>query len=225
MNSPFPQLIFEFNDQVENGFKGDSFPIIIADASICQELRTLESDFEEDVQTTDIITEEQVNNSVQPRSREDILHFLNELGWLFQRTHMSSSLSFPDFSCTRFKYLLTFSVERDWCALVKTVLDILVERSLKNDALKQESLEMLSEVHLLNRAVKRKCRKMVDFLLHYCVSLQEDVTKVYLFPPNMGGPGGVAPLHIAASMQDSEGMVDALTNDPQEVKLILPLIM
>lgn len=206
---------------MENGFKGNSFPIIIADASICQELRALESDLEEDVQTTDVITEEQVNN----RSREDILRFLNELGWLFQRTYMSSSPSFPDFSCTRFKYLLTFSVERDWCTLVKTLLDILVERCLRNDALKQESLEMLSEVHLLNRAVKRKCRKMVDFLLHYFVSHQEDVTKVYLFPPNMGGPGGLTPLHIAASMQDSEGMVDALTNDPQEVKLILPLII
>ncbi|WOL17169.1 squamosa promoter-binding-like protein 15 [Canna indica] len=204
--------------EVENGFKGDSFPIIIADSSICQELRTLESDLEEDVLTTDAITEEHVNNSPRGRPRDEVLHFLNELGWLFQRTHMPSGQPFPEFSTTRFKYLLTFSVERDWCTLVKTLLDILVERSLRNDALKLESLEMLSEVHLLNRAVKRKCRKMVDILINYSV-IHGETTNVYLFPPNMAGPGGVTPLHMAASMEDSEDMVDALTNDPQGIGL------
>ncbi|CAL9039346.1 unnamed protein product [Musa banksii] len=81
---------------------------------------------------------------------------------------------------------------------------------------------MLSDIHLLNRAVKRRCRKMVDLLdllLHYCVSHGKDVTKVYLFPPNVATPGGVTPLHLAASMQDSEDIVDALTNDPQEIGL------
>ncbi|CAD5165277.1 unnamed protein product [Musa acuminata subsp. malaccensis] len=58
-----------FIEVVENGFKGNSFPIIIADTSICQELRALESEFEEDVQTTNVIAEEHVN-SAGPRSRE-----------------------------------------------------------------------------------------------------------------------------------------------------------
>ncbi|RRT81118.1 hypothetical protein B296_00022571 [Ensete ventricosum] len=219
MVSPCSQLSFEFCGQVENGFKGNSFPVIIADDSICRELSVLESDFEEDVQTPDVIPEEEVHNSVLPRSREDALHFLNELGWLFQRTQAPCSPLFTDFSSTRFKYLLTFSVEQDWCALIKTLLDILVERSLRDDTIKQESLKTLSEVKLLSRAVKRKCRKMVDLLLHYCVSHGQDVTKAYLFTPNMAGPGGITPLHMAASMQDSEDMVDALTNDPQEIGL------
>ncbi|XP_017699940.2 squamosa promoter-binding-like protein 15 [Phoenix dactylifera] len=200
--------------EVENGFKGNSFPVIIADARICQELRALESEFDEDVQT-----EDQVQENGQPRSREDVLHFLNELGWLFQKTNTSSTPSSPDFSFPRFKYLLTFSVEQDWCALIKTLLDILAERSSRSDALSQGALEMLLEIHLLNRAVKRKCRRMVDLLLHYSVRRGNDNKSIFLFPPNLPGPGGLTPLHLAASTEDSEGMVDALTSDPQEIGL------
>ncbi|XP_074564842.1 squamosa promoter-binding-like protein 15 [Curcuma longa] len=205
--------------EVENGFRGNSFPIIIANENICQELRTLEVDFHRNFQTTDAITEDQVSNSPQYRSKKDVLHFLNELGWLFQRTHASSNLLFSDFSISRFKYLLTFSVERDWCTLIRTLLDILVQRSLKDDSSKHEPLELLSEVHLLNRAVKRKCKKMLDLLIHYSVVHGSYATKVYLFPPNMAGPGGITPLHMAASMEDSIDMVDMLTNDPQEIGL------
>ncbi|XP_020266067.1 squamosa promoter-binding-like protein 15, partial [Asparagus officinalis] len=191
--------------EVENGFKGNSFPVIIANSTICQELGALESEFEEEVGTSD---------NGCPSSREDLLHFLNELGWLFQRKG-SLVPHFVDFSSSRFKFLFTFSVERDWSAVVKTLLDILVERSLKSDALAQESLEMLLEIQLLNRAVKRKCSKMVDLLITYCVIRGN--SKVYLFPPNLFGPGGVTPLHLAASIQDSEDIIDALTNDPQEI--------
>ncbi|CAL9120952.1 unnamed protein product [Musa textilis] len=215
----YPKSLGRCFIEVENGFMGDSFPVIIADAGICQELRVLESDLEEDVQTVGVIPEEQVHNSVHSSLRENVLHFLNELGWLFQSTHMSSSLPLLDFSITRFKYLITFSVERDWCTLIKTLLDILVERSLSNDALKHESLKMLSEIDLLSRAVKRKSKTMVDLVLHYSISHRKDATRLYLFPPNMAGLGGVTPLHMAASMQDSEDMVDALTNDPQEMGL------
>ncbi|URE37290.1 Squamosa promoter-binding-like protein [Musa troglodytarum] len=81
--------------EVENGFKGNSFPIIIADTSICQELRTLESEFEEDVQTTNVIAEEHVN-SAGPRSRE-------------RTCRPSSLLSLPDFSSAQFKYLFTLN--------------------------------------------------------------------------------------------------------------------
>jgi len=207
---------------VENGFKGNSFPVIIANSTICQELRTLESEFEEEVGTRDVISEDQTQYNGHPRSREDLLHFLNELGWLFQRKN-NLNPCFMDFSTTRFKFLFTFSVERDWSALIRTLLDILVERSLDSDAFAQESLEMLLEIQLLSRAVKRKCRKMVDLLLSYYLTrgdIANGGSKVYLFPPNSVGPGGVTPLHLAASTQDSEDMVDALTNDPQEVKQI-----
>ncbi|XP_077210510.1 squamosa promoter-binding-like protein 15 [Tasmannia lanceolata] len=196
--------------EVENGFKGNSFPLIIADASICRELRILESELEEDDQNQDF---------VQPRLRDDVLHFLNELGWLFQRKCIPGSPAGADFSTTRFKFLFTFSVERDWSAVVKTLLDILVERNSERDGLSSESLETLSEIHLLNRAVKRKCRKMIDLLLHYSVSCSISASKKYLFPPNLAGLGGVTPLHLAACTQDSEEIVDALTNDPQEIGL------
>lgn len=208
--------------QVENDFKGNSFPVIIANSTVCQELRALESEFEHEVGNRDVISGDQTADNGQPSSKEDLLHFLNELGWLFQRKS-SHDPCFIDFSTTRIKFLFTFSVERDWSALIKILLDILAERSLKNDALAQESIEMLLEVQLLSRAVKRKCRKMVDLLLGYYVvrgDPSSNCSKVYLFPPNSVGPGGVTPLHLAASTQGSEDMVDALTNDPQEVKPI-----
>ncbi|XP_068651869.1 squamosa promoter-binding-like protein 15 [Aristolochia californica] len=204
--------------EVENGFQGNSFPIIVADALICRELSTLEAEFEDGARMEDNISEDQVQFIGQSRSKEDVLHFLNELGWLFQR-RASKSLTIKDFSLTRIKYLFTFSVERDWSALVKMLLDILVEGNPEFDLLSMESLEILSEIHLLNRAVKRKCKKMVDLLVHYYVSCSSDASKKYLFPPNQAGPGGVTPLHLAACTQGSEETVDALTNDPQEIGL------
>ncbi|XP_039113819.1 squamosa promoter-binding-like protein 15 [Dioscorea cayenensis subsp. rotundata] len=205
--------------EVENGFKGNSFPIIIADATICQELRGLESEIEDQIGMTDLILEDPLQDHGRPRSRDDVLHFLNELGWLFQRTNRLSISPFENFSSTRFKFLLTFSVDRDLCALMRKILDILAERSLKSQSLVQESLNMLSEVQLLSRAVKRKCWRMINLLLHYSVTGGIDASKLYPFLPNMSGPGGLTPLHLAACTQDSDEIVDALTNDPQQIGL------
>ncbi|RZC54791.1 hypothetical protein C5167_013642 [Papaver somniferum] len=216
--SGFPTVLGRCFIEVENGFKGNSFPVIIADAAICHELRLLEFEFKEDGRVGDNASEDQMQDSECPRSREDCLYFLNELGWLFQRMNSTYS-DCPSFSHTRFKFLITFSIERDWCTLIKTLLDILVERNTGKDGLSKDSLEMLSEVHLLNRAVKRKCRKMVDLLIHYFVSSSTDSSKKYLFPPNQTGPGGITPLHLAACTLDSKEMVDALTSDPQEIGL------
>ncbi|PKA47352.1 Squamosa promoter-binding-like protein 15 [Apostasia shenzhenica] len=205
--------------EVENGFKGNSFPIIIADAAICQELRTLESELE-DVGGMDAISHYQYQEKGRPESREDALYFLNELGWLFQRKNHYPDPSFTDFSTSRFEYLFTFSVERDWSALARMLLDMLVERAYSSDSILEESLEMLVDLQLLTRALKRKCRKMVELLLGY--SIKNNLTKdseVYLFTPNSICPGGLTPLHLAASMQDAEEMVDALTSDPQEIGL------
>lgn len=207
--------------QVENGFKGNSFPIIIADATICQELRLLESEFSTQTRVCDIISEEQACDFDRPRSREEVLHFLNELGWLFQRRRNLSMAEGPEYSFSRFKFLLVFSVERSCCALVKTLLDMLVEKTMEMGGPDRESHEMLSEIQLLNRAVKRRSRKMVDMLIHYYITTSNDSSKIYIFPPNFGGPGGVTPLHLAACTSDSDEMIDALTNDPQEVCLIL----
>ncbi|XP_047319938.1 squamosa promoter-binding-like protein 15 [Impatiens glandulifera] len=188
--------------EVENGFRGTSFPIIIADAAISEELQTLESEFEE-------------YNEVR---RKGVLHFLNELGWLFQRKRCSSGQDMPDFSLSRFKFLLIFSVERNCCSLVKTVLDIILERILNNEEQLRISSKMLSEIQLLNTAVKMKHKDMVRLLIRYSV-LNNNSEPVYIFSPNQAGPGGITPLHLAACLPGLDEVVDALTSDPQEIGL------
>ena len=205
---------------MENGLKGNSFPVIIADASICKELRVFESVFDGVEKAIDVVAEEQNYEDVRPRSKEEVLHFLNELGWLFQRKRMSSFLDGPDYSLGRFKFLLTFSVERNCCSLIKTLLDILVERNMDGNELSREAVEMLSESQLLHRAVKRRCKKMIDLLINYSVIGSSDVYKKYIFQPNHVGPGGITPLHLAASISSSDDVIDALTNDPQEVDFL-----
>ncbi|CAN6936079.1 unnamed protein product [Brassica oleracea] len=172
--------------EVENGFRSDSFPLIIANATICKELNRLEDEF-------------------HPSSREEVLCFLNELGWLFQKKCRSES----DFSLSRFKFLLVSSVERDYSSLARALLDMMVER---DGVLSKESLDMLAESQLLSRAVKRKNTKMAETLIHYSA-------KRFIFLPSVKGPGGITPLHLAASTSGSEDMIDVLTNDPQEIGL------
>jgi hypothetical protein len=87
---------------------------------------------------------------------------------------------------------------------------------LVSEELSKETMEMLAEIHLLNRAVKRKSRRMVHLLVQFVV-LCLDNSKVYPFLPNFPGPGGLTPLHLAASIENAEDIVDALTDDPQQV--------
>ena len=204
------------SQQVENGVRGNSFPVIVADEQICQELRLLESEFIEEEIDCDAVPDDQVQSLVGPRSQEEVLHFLNELGWLFQR-QMSSELDFHDYMPHRFQFLLTFSVERDYCTLVKRILDIFIGRESGMDGLSMESLAALAKMHLLHRAVKRKSKKMVDLLIHYSVSCKGGTVKNYIFLPNIRGPGGVTPLHLAACTSGSYDIVDVLTDDPMQV--------
>uniref|UniRef100_A0A7N0RAS4 Uncharacterized protein n=1 Tax=Kalanchoe fedtschenkoi TaxID=63787 RepID=A0A7N0RAS4_KALFE len=197
--------------EVESGFKGNSFPIIVADSAICSELRQLESEFEADLNASD----DQDSDVLWPK--EEVLHFLNELGWLFQTKGSSSTL---EYSIYRFKFLLTFSVENDFSVLVKKLLDILVEEKMSSEGIPAEVSEMVSAIQLLHRAVKKRCRKMIDMLInYYIVSSDPNPSKIYVFPPNIAGPGGVTPLHIAACTSESEDLIDALTNDPLELGL------
>ncbi|KAF8022381.1 hypothetical protein BT93_F0038 [Corymbia citriodora subsp. variegata] len=220
INGGLPNALCRCFIEVENGFKGNSFPVIVADAKICKELRLLESELEEEPRSRDGSPDEGNQDSgCRVSSRAEILHFLNELGWLFQRNTISSMLRDPDYSLRRYKYLFTFSVERDWCALVKTLLDISVSGYFDADGQSSEPVKALLEIQLLNRAVRRKCRKMVDLLLQYHISTSKDSGKTYIFTPNMVGPGGITPLHVAACTSGSVEIVDALTNDPQEIGL------
>ncbi|KAJ4849144.1 hypothetical protein Tsubulata_040173 [Turnera subulata] len=214
-----PGLLGRCFIEVENGFKGNSFPLIIADAAICEELRLLESEFDEEASVCDITAGDQTHGFGRPRSREEILHFLNELGWLFQRKKLPPMLELPDYSLNRFKFLLIFSVERDFCVLVVRILDMLVERNVDRNGLSKQAMEMLRDIQLLNRAVKRRCVKMVNLLVQYSLSTYENSSRMYIFAPNLVGPGGVTPLHLAACTSGSGGLVDALTNDPQQIGL------
>lgn len=204
--------------QVENGLRGASFPIIIADKAICQELRLLEHDISEVAKIEEDILADHLQDTGRPRSRDEILHFLNELGWLFQRKCKSSLLESPSYKICRFKFLLIFSVEHDFCELVKGLLDILVEINLSREGMEMESLAMLSEIHLLNRAVKRRCKKMIDLLINYSIDDTNTMSKQYIFLPNLVGPGGITPLHLAACSSRLDDIVDSLTSDPHEVR-------
>ncbi|KAJ0231635.1 Squamosa promoter-binding-like protein 16 [Hirschfeldia incana] len=199
VNGPSPGSLGRCFVEVENGFRSDSFPLIIANAKICKELNRLEDEFHQNN-----VTE---HSSDRPRSREEVLCFLNELGWLFQKKHRS------DFSLPRFKFLLVCSVERDYSSLVRTLLDMMVER---NGMMNKESSDMLAEIQLLNRAVKRRNAKMAETLIHYSV---DPTAKKFIFLPNITGPGDITPLHLAASMSGSDDIIDVLTNDPQEIGL------
>ncbi|XP_057794763.1 squamosa promoter-binding-like protein 14 [Salvia miltiorrhiza] len=205
--------------EVENSLRGSNFPIIIANSTICQELRLLEPEING---TSDICSDSSTDNiekTAWVRSREESLHFLDELGWLFQRKYNSCLFEIPDYRLTRFKFLLVFSVEHDFCALVKALLDILLELNSGREGLEKESLELLSEIHLLNRAVRRSCASMVDFLIHYSIVDSSGTSERFIFVPNMAGPGGLTPLHLAASASSSDDIVDLLTSDRQEVGL------
>ncbi|XP_039015200.1 squamosa promoter-binding-like protein 14 [Hibiscus syriacus] len=215
---PSPKALGRCFIEVESGFKGNSFPIIIADAAICKELRLLEYELDVEANASDIISEEHDYDCQRPRSRESVLHFLNELGWVFQRSTDPLPKS-SDHSLYQFKFLLIFSVERDYCALVKVLLDMLVERNSDMDGLSKESLAMLSEIQLLSLAVKRRCRNMADLLVHYSINGRDESSKIYIFPPNLQGAGGITPLHLAACTSGSDNLVDVLTNDPQEIGL------
>ncbi|XP_021836587.2 squamosa promoter-binding-like protein 14 [Spinacia oleracea] len=203
--------------EVENGVRGNCFPVIIADAKICQELRLLEREFYE-AKVGDVVMEDQVQYVASPHSHEEALHFLNELGWLFQR-QLSSDIAVHDFMLHRLQYLLTFSTERDYCALVKTLLDIFVEAESRMDGLSAECVEALAKMHLLHRAVKRSSKKMVDMLIHYSAPCGSGASKKYIFPPNLRGPGGITPLHLAACTSGSYDIIDVLTDDPMQIGL------
>lgn len=216
-----PANVFgRFFMEVERGFKGNNFPVIVADSAICRELRTLEGEFE------GICEDKVIDWHSKPHSREDVVFgiqedvvtFLNELGWLFQRnSYLKEGLFSTKDAPARFKFLLTYAVERNWNSLLKKVLDILFRMYGEEEGSVREAFSILSEIDLLHRAVKRNCRQVVDMLLCYIPSSSAD--RNIAFRPDVIGPGGLTPLHLAASMQNAEDVVDALTNDPQKIGL------
>lgn len=200
----------------DHGLGYGFFPFIIAEHEICLELRTLESSI--DFRST----------SNETSSKDEVIEFLMEFGWLLERSHLLSrsehaTIQSKEFSSVRFKWLLEFSIEHDWCAVVKKILDILFDRKVGGHDC--PVYQLLSRVSPLHRAVRRNCRPMVEFLLKYTYTSKEkrpyqvnqepNVTKK-VFKSNMKGPAGITPLHIVASTGGADDVLNLLTDDPEQ---------
>lgn len=209
----------------DDSLSSSFFPFIVAESDVCSEICTLESALEV------VGTADDIQEAEKMEQRNLALDFINEIGWLLHRRRLKFRLAHMDptsdlFSFKRFRSLMEFSIDHDWCAVVKKLLGILFSGTV--DSGEYPSIELaLGEIGLLHRAVRRNCRPMVEFLLN-CYpetfldnsgSEEKESLKggFILFRPDAVGPGHLTPLHVAASRDGSENVLDALTDDPQLV--------
>lgn len=211
--------------------RGNFFPVIVAEEDVCAEIRTLERYIDMPFSSNHGVTKQ--NPDLQLKVKRQAIKFLHELGWLFQRSFLSQSnlgiLPLTTFSPIRLKWLLEYATEQDWCSVVRKLLNILFSSNV--NGANWSAITILGEVGILHIAVRRNCRAMVEFLLAY---VPESVAEETMFTPGQGheklsssngfvlkpdmpGPAGLTPLHIAASMEKAEGVLDALTNDPGQI--------
>ncbi|XP_024023478.1 squamosa promoter-binding-like protein 12 isoform X2 [Morus notabilis] len=211
----------------DHGLSSSYFPFIVAEQEVCSELCMLEGAIELD-ETGDVGGQ---GNRVEAKNQA--MDFIHEMGWLLHRSHVKFRLGHLDpnsspFPFGRFRRLMEFSMEHDWCFVVKKLLGILFEGTV--DAGEHPSIEVaILDMGLLHRAVRRNCRPMVELLLKFVPHKARDeqgseesqeVDKgswSFLFKPDVGGPMGLTPLHIAASLDACESVLDALTDDPGKV--------
>lgn len=219
--------------QVEDhGVNNSFFPFIIAEEDVCSEIRMLESDLE--LSSSDYVNGQTSNME----ARNQAMDFIHELGWLLHRNNLKARLDHfgPNavlYPLKRFKWLVDFSVDHDWCAVVKKLLNILLDGTVgagDNSFLKFA----LSELGLLHRAVRRNSRPLVELLLTYtpesvadelCSEYQSlvGIDGEFLFRPDCVGPAGLTPLHVAACIDGYEDVLDALTDDPG--KVLIPSVV
>ncbi|KAI3505970.1 hypothetical protein L1887_28322 [Cichorium endivia] len=198
----------------DDSLSSSFFPFIVAEEDVCSEICTLEKDID--------MTETYEDTETDARTRTRALEFINEMGWLLHRSQLKLRLASMDpnpdvFSFKRFKWLIEFSVDRDWCAVVNKLLTIIFS-GIVEIVEDHGSVEVaLVEVGLLHRAVRRNSNRMVELLLNYHQENGSNGTG--LFKPDAAGPGGLTPLHIASGKDGSESVLDALTDDPQMVGL------
>ncbi|KAI4372520.1 hypothetical protein MLD38_010740 [Melastoma candidum] len=199
------------------------FPFIVAEEDVCLEIRTLESSLDAFESSLDVTYE----------TRNVAIEFLHEFGWLLHQSHLTARLksdnhTVPKFPFGRFRWLVEFSMENDWCAVVKKLLGIVCDGVIDADGC--TSLDAaLSRLGLLHVAVRRNSRPMVELLLRYTPKEHVDDAESdlqlhsyesqnnFLFKPDAVDVGGLTPLHIAASMSGSEHVLDALTDDPLSI--------
>lgn len=213
---PIPHISGRGFIEIEDDSLSSSFfPFIVAEQDVCSEIRTLESDIDV-VETCDDTEREKK----EIEAKTQALEFINEMGWLLHRSQLKVRLGSMDpnsdlFSFKRFRWLIEFSVDHDWCAVANKLLGIIFNGGV--DTTEHGSVEVaLVEVGLLHRAVRRNSNRMVSLLLNYH---PENVSGSVLFRPDAAGPGGLTPLHIASGKDGSEEVLDALTDDPQLVGL------
>lgn len=169
-------------------------------------------------------------------AKNQAMEFIHEIGWLLHRSQLKSRLDHLDpytdlFPLKRFKWLMEFSMDHEWCAVVKKLLNILLKGVVGIG--EHSSLDLaLSEMGLLHRAVRKNSRSLVELLLRYAPEKTVPENKLLiggshessLFRPDATGPAGLTPLHIAAGKDGSEDVLDVLTDDPGMVILFLNLI-
>lgn len=217
-----------FIEVEDHGVSNSFFPFIIAEEDVCSEIRMLESELE-------LTSSDYVNGQTSiMEARNQAMDFIHELGWLLHRNNLKARLehSGPNavlYPLKRFKWLVDFSVDHDWCAVVKKLLNILLDGTV--GAGDHSFLKFaLSEMGLLHRAVRRNSRPLVELLLTYtpenvadelCSEYQSlvGVGGEFLFRPDCVGPAGLTPLHVAACIDGYEDVLDALTDDPGKVSI------
>ncbi|XP_049389308.1 squamosa promoter-binding-like protein 1 [Solanum stenotomum] len=216
-----------FIEVEDHGVSNSFFPFIIAEEDVCSEIRMLESDLE--LTSSDYVKGH--TNNIEARNQA--MDFIHELGWLLHRNNLRARLEHfgPNailHPLKRFKWLVEFSVDHEWCAVVKKLLNILLDGTVGGD---DPSLKYaLTEMGLLHKAVRRNSRPLVELLLTYtptnvadelCSEYQSlvGVGGEFLFRPDCVGPGGLTPLHVAAGIDGYEDVLDALTDDPGKVAI------
>ncbi|KDO86821.1 hypothetical protein CISIN_1g001971mg [Citrus sinensis] len=215
----------------DHGFSSTFFPFIVAEEDVCSEIRMLESALEFNRTDADVERFGKID------TKNQAMDFIHEIGWLFHRSQSKSRLGHLDpntdlFPLRRFKWLIEFSMDHEWCAVVKKLLHILLDGTVSLG--EHPSLDLaLTELGLLHRAVRKNSRPLVDLLLRFVPlevsdrlgsenkALVDGVHKGFLFRPDVIGPAGLTPIHIAAGKDGSEDVLDALTDDPGMVISLL----
>ncbi|KAH6777446.1 squamosa promoter-binding protein-like 12 [Perilla frutescens var. frutescens] len=215
-----------FIEVEDQGLSSSYYPFIVAEENVCAEICMLEKEIE--------LTEQDnlQRGTGRAAARGQAMEFIHEMGWLLHKYQLKSRSGHEDFNSgffpfERFKCLVEFSMDRDWCSVVNKLLDILFSGTVSGG--EQPLLKFaMSEMSLLHRAVRKNSRSLVGMLLRYVPEKVADelsseygslveIDGDYMFRPDVAGPGGLTPLHVAAGRDGSEDILDALTDDPGKV--------
>ncbi|CAN8285926.1 unnamed protein product [Cochlearia groenlandica] len=186
-----------FMEIEDQGLSSSFFPfIVVEDNDVCSEIRLLETTLE----------------FIGTDSAKQAMDFIHEIGWFLHQSKLGESDTNPDaFPLTRFKWLIEFSMDREWCAVIRKLLNMFFEGAVGDSVSSPDAT--LSELCLLHRAVRKNSKPMIEMLLRYVPKQQRSS----LFRPDSAGPAGLTPLHLAAGKDGSEDVLDALTEDPAMV--------